>query len=444
MVEPRVAIRTVTFVDNYCGLYEDLFPEVRSFEAFKYLHLGMISEIPRKSLPAIAKVVGLANHQMLHHFLTESPWDIDALRKQRLGLILQQLQGEPITLVIDETGDRKKGKSTDYVDRQYIGNLGKIDNGIVSVNAYGIWKTMTFPLLFKIYKPRKRLKPDDIYQSKIELAKSMIKELKDFGFHFNLVLSDSLYGESRSFVRLLDELRYPWVVAIRSNHGVWLPENQRVRTTRWKAFERIFSNGKSQVRYGQEIIFGQRHDWRYWRITTNPETVPENSTWYLMSHVSDDLNQQVGNLYGLRTWIEYGFKQSKNHLGWADFRLTHYQHIERWWEVVQSAYLMVSLQFNGLRGTHPQPPESNQAALLSQFSQHPHWTHHLSTWKHRLNNLQLIIQPFIDYCSIKPWLKVFDSWPLRVGFSRLIKIMNDFIGYVPSGVKQGHGFFSSA
>lgn len=41
-------------------------------------------------------------------------------------------------LVIDETGDRKKGKTADYVNRQYIGNLGKIENGIVSVNAYGL------------------------------------------------------------------------------------------------------------------------------------------------------------------------------------------------------------------------------------------------------------------------------------------------------------------
>jgi len=42
-------------------------------------------------------------------------------------------------------------------------------------------------------------------------------------------------------------------------------------------------------------------------------------------------------------WIEYSFKQIKNELGWADFRLTDYQSIERWWELVFSAYLMISL-----------------------------------------------------------------------------------------------------
>ncbi len=47
--------------DQYCEIYRDLFPEVRTFEYFKYLYLGLISDIKRKSLPAIAKVLGLEN-----------------------------------------------------------------------------------------------------------------------------------------------------------------------------------------------------------------------------------------------------------------------------------------------------------------------------------------------------------------------------------------------
>ena len=67
MVEARRAASTVQFIDSYCQLYQNLFPEVRSYENFKYLHLGMVSEIKRKTLPAIAKVVGLNNQQSLHH-----------------------------------------------------------------------------------------------------------------------------------------------------------------------------------------------------------------------------------------------------------------------------------------------------------------------------------------------------------------------------------------
>lgn len=96
MVEPRPAKPTVQFIDKYCQWYKSLFPEVRSFEAFKQLHLGLISEAKRKSLPAIAQIAGLDNAQSLHHFLTESPWQIEAFRQQRLKLIQQALSERDI------------------------------------------------------------------------------------------------------------------------------------------------------------------------------------------------------------------------------------------------------------------------------------------------------------------------------------------------------------
>lgn len=82
MTQPREPVSTVTFMDNYCAVYQNLFPEVKSFEAFKWLHFGLISEIARKTLPAIAKAVGLNNEQALLHFLTESPWDVQVLRSR--------------------------------------------------------------------------------------------------------------------------------------------------------------------------------------------------------------------------------------------------------------------------------------------------------------------------------------------------------------------------
>ena len=72
MVETRPPASTVKFVDEYCQWYKNLFSDVRSFEAFKYLHIGCISALKRKTLPEIARIVGLDNHQSLHHFLTST------------------------------------------------------------------------------------------------------------------------------------------------------------------------------------------------------------------------------------------------------------------------------------------------------------------------------------------------------------------------------------
>lgn len=180
----REPASTIKFIDDYCQWYRKLFPEVRSFEAFKYLHVGMISDIKRKTLPEIARVVGLSNEQGLLHFLTESPCSGEQLRQARLRLILQVLAGREITLIIDETGDRKKGVTTDYVKRQYIGNLGKIENGIVAVTAYGLLEGMTFPLIFEVYKPKEKLREGDTYLSKPKLAVAMIRYLQEMGFKF--------------------------------------------------------------------------------------------------------------------------------------------------------------------------------------------------------------------------------------------------------------------
>jgi len=172
-------------------------------------------------------------------------------------------------------------------------------------------------LLFKVFKPKQRLKADDVYQTKLQLAPTIIEELVEFGFKIELVLADSLSGESHPFVGLLDRLNLPWIVAIRSNHGVWMPEDTEPEYSDWQSFKRIFSNGKTEQRYIQETIFGRRLQWRYWTLTNDPVALPDNSTWHVMSHLQgkSDHFDQIGNLYGLRTWIEYGFKQCKDKLG---------------------------------------------------------------------------------------------------------------------------------
>ncbi len=164
--------------------------------------------------------MGVSSPQSLHHFIANSPWSVEELNKRRLTLTLEALKGKKITVVVDETGDRKKGTTTDYVARQYLGILGKIDNGIVSVNAYGVYQNITFPLMFKVFKPKGTLKKGDPYKTKIEIASEIITELVEFGFNIELVLADSLYGEASSFITTLNKYKIPWVLAIRNNHGV--------------------------------------------------------------------------------------------------------------------------------------------------------------------------------------------------------------------------------
>ena len=85
----------------------------------------------------------------------------------------------------------------------------------------------------KIFKPKGTLKESDKYKTKIELASEIITELMELGFNIDLVLADSFYGESSQFLEKLTQYQLTYVVAIRSNHGVWLPANQSVRANKW-------------------------------------------------------------------------------------------------------------------------------------------------------------------------------------------------------------------
>jgi SRSO17 transposase len=432
----RDAQPTVAVIDEYCEAYKDIFPEVRSYECFKYLHLGIISAIKRKSFPEIAKVVGINSPQSLHHFIAQSPWSVEKLKERRLTLTLKALKGKSITVIIDETGDRKKGKKTDYIARQYLGSIGKIEQGIVSVNAYGVWENITFPLMFKVFKPKGTLKEEDKFKTKIELASEIITELIEFGFKIELVLADSLYGESSSFIQTLEQYELSWILAIRSNHGVWMPSNQKVRANSWCKFERIFSNQKSETRYIREVIFGKRSQRTYWEITTDPETMPENSTSFVMTNLQNKIStikKTLGNSYGLRTWVEYGFRQCKQELGWTDYRLTKFCEINKWWEIVMSAYLMISLNtptWLSLNSSEPANLEIDKTN--SDFSEHPQWNHQ-NGWKNILNNLRLVIQPTLLLGLISPWLDVFPNSSLLLGFHDLIHQMNQFQLFYHSG-----------
>lgn len=429
MIEQREPAPTVGFIDQYCQVYRSLFADVRSFEGFKVLHVGMLSELPRKTLPAIAKLVGLQNAQSLHHFLRDGVWSVEQLRATRLRLIQHSIGQSGIVLCIDETGDVKKGQATDYVAKQYIGNIGQTANGIVSVNAYAVVDQLTYPLLFKIFKPKSRLKADDQYKTKPQLAIEILREVKALGFQVELVLADSLYGESGEVIRTIEQLGWSYIVAIRSNHGVLVGPGQRVRYNRWRAYDQPLVGHSAERRHIREIIFGHQRSTRYFQITKGATDNPDRAdSWFIMTNLPGDILRLPG-LYTLRTWIEYGFKQVKNELGWADFRLTDYASIERWWEIIFSAYLLVTLhaEFFRLNSTEG---EGAEGRVDAPFVHHYRWESG-TTWKSALNNLRLLLQPYLCWGALAWWLDVFTIPGLKRGLFKLMHKIDCFGTVLP-------------
>ncbi|MDJ1176804.1 IS701 family transposase [Roseofilum capinflatum] len=393
---PRDPEPTVSVVDEYCESYQEIFGEVRSYEYFKYLHLGIISPIKRKSFPEIAKAVGINSSQSLHHFIANSPWSVTDLKDRRLRKTLEALSGEEITVIVNEIGDQKKGDKTDYVAKQYLESLEKVDRGMVSINAYGIYKGITFPLLCQVFKPEGKLKEGDIYRSKSEIASEIISELIDYGFKIELVLADTWDKEDHTLVEKLEEYNLSYVLSTRSDRTVLMPSDQKVRENKWYKLSTFMDNRASEEGYIRQIVLGSRSGKTYWEITTDPKTFPDRSTSWLTTNIQAEKNSMkkiVGNLYSLKNWGDSRVRECKQELGWTNYRLTQFSQIEKWWELIMSACLMISLKsqpFLSLNRLESQDSDSNRAKVDSFLSEQ--W-HDSGGWKSVLNDFRLLIQP---------------------------------------------------
>jgi SRSO17 transposase len=140
--------------------------------------------------------------QQLQFFLSESTWDAAAIASRTLQL----LSADPLTsptadgvLVIDDTGDRKDGGATDHVARQYLGSVGKIDNGIVAVPTLWAHELRYYPLHVMPYTPESRLadgKQDPSFQTKPQIALALVERAQGAGIPFKALVADCFYGET--------------------------------------------------------------------------------------------------------------------------------------------------------------------------------------------------------------------------------------------------------
>jgi len=82
--------------------------------------------------------VGVTYHR-LHHFLTEAPWSAAEVNERRLQVMNKCSQthiSRGFTLILDDSGHRKSGNFTEGVGRQYIGEIGKTENGVADLVAW--------------------------------------------------------------------------------------------------------------------------------------------------------------------------------------------------------------------------------------------------------------------------------------------------------------------
>jgi SRSO17 transposase len=190
-------------LETYCQHFDALFSQRNQRDCFRrYLEGVLLPQERNKTLTALANtepVVG-AQHpraQGLQWFLSESTWDPRAVNERRVALLCADPLTAPTAqgvLVIDEHGDRKWGTKTAHVGRQYLANLGKTDNGVVSVTSLWADEGLYYPLHYEPYTQAQhfaRGKADPRFRTKRQIAATLVGRALAAAIPCRAVVADS-------------------------------------------------------------------------------------------------------------------------------------------------------------------------------------------------------------------------------------------------------------
>lgn len=128
-----VPARWQAMFEGLLGRIAGRFGRVKPRLRVPQLMLGLLADLPRKNCWAIAEHTGDTSPDGLQHLLGRAKWDADLVRDDLRAFVLDHLADDQVVLVVDETGDLKKGTHTVGVQRQYIGTAGRIENAQVAV-----------------------------------------------------------------------------------------------------------------------------------------------------------------------------------------------------------------------------------------------------------------------------------------------------------------------
>jgi SRSO17 transposase len=192
---------------------------------------GLIAGLPRKNCWTIAEHAGDATPDGMQHLLERARWDADAVRDDVRGYITGKLADPAGVLVVDETGDVKKGTATAGVQRQYTGTAGRVENAQVAVYLTYAGQGGHGLIDRRLYLPKSWISdpsrcrvagiPEDVaFATKPALATEMIGAALDAGVPAAWVAGDEVYGADPALRAELERRRIGYVLAVAKDHPV--------------------------------------------------------------------------------------------------------------------------------------------------------------------------------------------------------------------------------
>lgn len=370
----------------------------------------------RKNIDRMAEVVPDSKSRNLQQFVTHSKWSARDVSDQ-VGREANELLGDEqlAGLLIDESGFVKQGSMSVGVARQWLGRLGKVDNGQVAVFGVLGKGHYAVPVDARLYLPKRWIEDPKrcekagipeahrVFRTKDELALEIVDHARERGLRFGWVGADGGYGKGPGFCMALDERKELFVVDLHSDFRVYLddpkpyvpekkskrgPQYTRYRTDaeryevkevveRFKLSDqpvvklRKTSRGPLEVRALRVPVYvwdGESSQAkRYFLVATmtlgkNPETKIS------LSNAEEAMElKRLAWMQLQRYWIERAFEDAKGECGMADYQVRKWSAWHHHMALVMMVMLFMLHERIQHKDTYPLLSCSDIEELLSHF-----------------------------------------------------------------------------
>ncbi|WP_186500139.1 IS701 family transposase [Micromonospora sagamiensis] len=324
---------------------------------------GLLAPLPSKNCWTIAEHAGDTSPDGMQDLLIRVKWDDAAVRADVREFVDQHLGDTEAVLVIDETGDLKKGRHTVGVQRQYSGTAGKIENCQLAVHLVYATDTAHAMVDTALYLPKswcddpeRRTRagvPEQVrFATKPQLAARMITAAVTAGLPCRWVAGDEAYGNDPRLAARLRQLRLGYVLAVARSHQV---------TTGLGVYRvDALATGLPPTVW-QRISAGRGakgHRWYDWSYTALPAATDTHGGhhWLLIRR-----NRRTGELAFYRCWspepvplhrlvavagrrwkIEEAFQAAKTGLGLDQHQHRRWRSWHRWTTLVILAHAFLA------------------------------------------------------------------------------------------------------
>ncbi len=391
--------------DRWCKKFDDLLLTKAQKREFRHYIGGLLGESERKNVSQMARDAVEVTYHKLHHFLTEATWSAERINERRLEVMNQCSQtriSRGFSLIVDDSGHRKSGNFTAGVGRQYIGEIGKTDNGNVVVTTHLYDGKKSLPLDIELYQHGNSLpegKKDPEFKKKPTLALELIDKSLNRGYRPGIVLIDSAYGNNTSFLKELEEKKIKYIGGIAKNRNI-IFKNKSGKTdtiridkyAQWisdEEFKKIEIPGEKTRNVWVAIIeveisklIGQR---KIAIVMSAPVFEDAEDIDYLITNVEGEkvTEQWIVETYSERNWVEVFYREAKGWLGLSEYQVREKKSLERHFILLFCAYTFILWHklTGGLRRrwankpihTFPEALEAFRTAISYRFVE---WLNH--------------------------------------------------------------------